>query len=53
MRHGTDVVSGVLEKYWNAIKDKNMITPDGMFVDWLFLNQGSTKQPGGIGFTAW
>ncbi|KAJ5698280.1 hypothetical protein N7462_000285 [Penicillium macrosclerotiorum] len=53
VRHGTSVVEGVLEKYWNAIQKKQMISSDGLFVDWLFLKQGNTKQAGGIGFTAW
>ncbi|KAL4881159.1 hypothetical protein BJY04DRAFT_228039 [Aspergillus karnatakaensis] len=53
VRHGTNIVQGVLEKYWSAIQKKQMITSDGLFVDWLFLKQGNTKPAGGIGFTAW
>ncbi|KAK4250360.1 hypothetical protein C7999DRAFT_11921 [Corynascus novoguineensis] len=53
VRDGTNIVEGVLENYWNAIQQKQMIAPDGLFVDWLFLKQGVTKRAGGLGFTAW
>lgn len=53
VRDGTNIVQGVLEKYRNAIQEKKMIGPDGLFVDWLFLKQGNTKRAGGVGFTAW
>jgi hypothetical protein len=53
IRHRTNIVEGVLDKYWNAIQSKRMIAPDGLFVDWLFLKQGNTKHASGIGFTAW
>ena len=53
VRHGTNVVSGVLEKYWAALQEKKMIASDGLFVDWLFVKQGITFAPRGVGFTAW
>ena len=53
VRHGTNVVSGVLEKYWTALQEKRMIASDGLFVDWLFVKQGFTLAPRGVGFTAW
>ncbi|KAE8372852.1 hypothetical protein BDV26DRAFT_82392 [Aspergillus bertholletiae] len=53
VRHGTNVVDGVLEKYWEAVQKRGMIAPDGLYVDWLLLRQESTVQKHGIGFTAW
>ncbi|OAX80483.1 hypothetical protein ACJ72_05185 [Emergomyces africanus] len=53
VRHGTNVIQGVLEKYQDALKKKNMVGNDGLFVDWLLLRQGVTTGARGVGFTAW
>lgn len=53
VRHGTNIVEGVLKKYWNALQEKQMIAPDGLYVDFLYLKQGDTKEAEGLGFTAW
>lgn len=53
VRDGTDVVSGVLQKYAAALDKKKMISRDDLFQDWLSLKQGHTTTPKSVGLTAW
>lgn len=62
VRDGTNIVSGVLEKYKAAWDAKGMVQPDGLFVDWLLVKQQlswppliqfGAGLPREIGFTAW
>ncbi|KAE8159826.1 hypothetical protein BDV40DRAFT_290574 [Aspergillus tamarii] len=62
VRDGTNIVSGVLEKYKAAWDAKGMVQPDGLFVDWLLVKQQlswppliqfGAGPPREIGFTAW
>lgn len=52
VRDGTDVVSGVLQKYSAALEKKNMISRD-LFQDWVSVKQGRTAPPKSVGLTAW
>ncbi|PGH09436.1 hypothetical protein GX51_00541 [Blastomyces parvus] len=53
VRHGTNIIEGVLEKYRDALEQNQMIEEDGLFVNWLFLRQGITFGARGPGFSAW
>ncbi|KAK4496766.1 hypothetical protein PRZ48_012749 [Zasmidium cellare] len=53
VRHGTDVASQVLDKYWPAIQRGKMIAEDGLFVDALHVRQAAPRKAKSVGFTAW
>ncbi|KAK2783107.1 Oligosaccharide translocation protein rft1 [Onygenales sp. PD_12] len=43
----------VLEKYWTALQQKNMIRDDGLFSDWHMVKQDVSVGARGVAFTAW
>jgi hypothetical protein len=53
MRNGTKVVDAVLGKYTKALKDKDMIRDDGLFVNSYRVNQAKNVPADDVGFTAW
>lgn len=53
IKNGTNVVEGVLDKYWEALQEKKMIASDGLFADFLLVKQHVVKPPLGVGWTAW
>jgi hypothetical protein len=53
VRDGSSVASTVLEKYRAALDKKNMISSDGLYVDWLSVRQGTVTPAKSVGFTAW
>ena len=52
-RDGTNIAIEVLEKFKNAWEKKGMVASNGLYVDWLYLNQDKIKAPSDIVFTAW
>ncbi|KAI9695668.1 MAG: hypothetical protein M1836_006120 [Candelina mexicana] len=53
VRDGTDVAGEVIEKYRKAWDEKGMVAPNGLYVDWWYMNQDKTAAPSDIVFTAW
>jgi hypothetical protein len=53
VRHGRNIAEEVLKKYWPALQQKNMISPNGLFVDALLVRQSFPASSKSIGFTAW
>ncbi|KFY94556.1 hypothetical protein V501_01892 [Pseudogymnoascus sp. VKM F-4519 (FW-2642)] len=53
VRDGTKIIDPVLEKYQTAWKDRQMVAPNGLYVDWWQVKQDEMRQPTHIGFTAW
>ncbi|PSN65095.1 hypothetical protein BS50DRAFT_622397 [Corynespora cassiicola Philippines] len=53
IKNGTNIVEGVLDKYWKALQEKKMIASDGLFADFLLVKQHVVKPPLGVGWTAW
>lgn len=53
VRNGTDKIEPILERYKAAWDKKGMVTPEGLYVNWLFLRQDQLMPPTGIGLTAW
>lgn len=52
-RNNTHVVDDVLQKYWPALQRKQMISPNGLFVDALSVKQSIPRQARDVAFTAW
>ncbi|CVK85022.1 uncharacterized protein FMAN_01944 [Fusarium mangiferae] len=53
VRDGTNTSETVLEKYKKAWAEKKMVAPNGLYVDWWFVEQDKTKSSTQIGYTAW
>ena len=53
VRDGTDVVSGVLEKYREALKAKGMVQGDGMYASFYAVKQQKPRPARQGGQTAW
>ena len=53
LRNGTNKIEPILENYKAAWDKKGMVTPEGLYVNWLFLRQDQLMPPTGIGLTAW
>ena len=53
VRDGTNVAGEVIEKYKKAWDKKGMVTPNGLYIDWIYMNQDQTAGPSCICFTAW
>lgn len=53
VRDGTNVTEGVLAEYKDAWEKRGMVCPDGLLVDWLFVEQDKTLPARDVGFTAW
>lgn len=51
-RDGTAVVDDVLAKYKHAWDQKQMIAPNGLYVDWWYVNQDQPEIPKQVGLTA-
>ncbi|KAI9034062.1 hypothetical protein DFJ74DRAFT_700453 [Hyaloraphidium curvatum] len=53
LRAGTDVASGVQEKYAAAWAKKNWLDGQGYFVDWWRVQQDRLESRGSVGWSAW
>ena len=53
VRHGTNVVDGVLKKYKDAIRRKRMVGDEGAFADAWRVKQDVALPARDICFTAW
>ncbi|KAH7111559.1 hypothetical protein EDB81DRAFT_848985 [Dactylonectria macrodidyma] len=53
VRDGTNKIGDVLANYRKAWNEKGIVSPSGLYVDWLFLKQDRAAPPTGIGFSAW
>ncbi|KAF5652537.1 Linalool dehydratase-isomerase [Fusarium sp. NRRL 25303] len=53
VRDETNTSEIVLEKYKKAWAEKKMVAPNGLYVDWWFVEQDKTKSSTQIGYTAW
>ncbi|KIL87247.1 hypothetical protein FAVG1_09805 [Fusarium avenaceum] len=52
-RNGWIGVCFVLEKYKKAWAEKKMIAPNGLYIDWWFVEQDKSQSSTQVGFTAW
>ncbi|KAH7020392.1 hypothetical protein EDB80DRAFT_746913 [Ilyonectria destructans] len=52
VRDGTNKIEDVLIKYRKAWDEKGMVSPSGLYMDWLFLKQDRAAPPTDIGFSA-
>lgn len=53
VRDGTNTSEVVLEKYKKAWNEKKMISSNGLYIDWWFVEQDKSQSSTQIGFTAW
>lgn len=53
IRSGTDVVSGVLERYKSSWEKVGIVADSGLFVDMYLVEQRARISQGHIGFSAW
>jgi hypothetical protein len=53
VRDGTTVAESVLKKYRAALEEKEMVSSDGLYVDWLAIRQGTVAPAKSVSFTAW
>lgn len=53
VRHKTNKIEPILEKYKEAWHKKGMVTLEGLYVNWLLMSQDMIVPPRDIGLTAW
>lgn len=50
VRDNISTIDETLKKYWAALQEKQVVAPDGLHVDWLFVKQGFTVPAKGVGW---
>ena len=53
VRDGKNIVETVLQKYTAGWKERNMLTPEGLYVDCWRPKQDQMIPARDLGFTAW
>lgn len=53
VRHGTNKIEPILQKYQEAWDKKDMVTPEGLYANWILMNQDVVVPPWDVGLTAW
>ena len=53
VRHGTNKIDRALKEYKAAWDKKGMVSANGLYVSWIFMNQDQIMPPMDVGLTAW